>query len=526
MPQCAVDNHVLEDEPVGRVGSMRVQSTASGDCSSINDNLWGHPTKAKKLRDNANDDTQAISLSPRSARQLRTALARFDNALTSNPLFKDPTCDFHLGAGATVGTTFDDMRPETPAPVFTADDLTLKQKVHAVFDASSPAEEWYATVEHRRVSTGIFLLSFLMIVLSCTTFTIESLPEFYNRGLIEFYVIEAVCIGWFTVELSVRFFTCGTKRGFLRDPFNWVDIISVGPFYFDLLSSIFTSTGAKADGLIVLRTIRLTRVFRVFKLTKYSEGIQMVAACVARSTDALSLLIFLLAIAMVLFGSGIYFAEQQAATWDEANRTWIRKPEYGGGLHPIKSIPNGFWWCLVTVTSVGYGDMYPVTFWGHVVGTITMLTGLLIVAFPIIILGANFQDVQQEFKDAKHRKLRRRKDLAKQKSSRRGQSDGSVLPSSPRGGLHEDEIPSPHNQSLATTGSNKTLTLPAAFTGRLYIPPRTFAVASPGREQSEEFEPTNRDVLDAVKALHRDLGARLHIVEEILSERRPQSVAS
>ena len=223
--------------------------------------------------------------------------------------------------------------------------LTLRERIHAVFDADGFDEERYSS-KHKKITTGIFLLTFVMIILSCVTFTVESMTAFHDRGLPVFYIIEAVCIGWFTIELVIRMVTCSSLRKFIKDPLNWIDVISIIPFYIDLLSKISSGSNAKADGLIVLRTIRLTRVFRVFKLSKYSEGVQIVFIAIKRSTDALSLLVFLMSIAMVLFGSGIYFAELGAANWSEANRTWYRLDEYGGGEHNIQSIPHGFWWCL------------------------------------------------------------------------------------------------------------------------------------------------------------------------------------
>ena len=145
--------------------------------------------------------------------------------------------------------------------------------------------------------------------------------------------------------------------------------------------------------------MRLTRAFRVFKLSKYNEGLQVVVLALERSTDALSLLTFLTTIATVLFGSAIFYAEQSAAEFNADDRVWVRKASYGGPVtqHPFKSIPHSFWWCFVTLTTVGYGDMYPVTFPGYLVASVAIVTGLLLLAFPIIILGINFSDAREEF---------------------------------------------------------------------------------------------------------------------------------
>eukprot|EP01062_Namystynia_karyoxenos_P047566 TRINITY_DN3594_c0_g2_i1.p2 TRINITY_DN3594_c0_g2~~TRINITY_DN3594_c0_g2_i1.p2 ORF type:complete len:571 (+),score=174.52 TRINITY_DN3594_c0_g2_i1:168-1880(+) len=285
------------------------------------------------------------------------------------------------------------------------ENLPMQQRIHALFDAEGPAEEMYAD-RHATVARILFFTTFFMIVLSVAVFTVESLPQFYQRNLPVFFIIESICIGWFSVELVARFCTCESRVRFCKSIMNIIDFAAVFPYYLDLILLMLGTSSGSSNGLVILRVVRLTRVFRVFKLSKYDEGVQVVAMSLRRSTDALSLLIFLTCLAMVLFGSGIFFAEQQAADFDEDERKWVRKKEYGGPAveHKLNSIPSGFWWCLVTLTTVGYGDMYPVTLGGYLVGTVAMLAGLLIVAFPIIIIGANFTEVRAEYKERQRRK--------------------------------------------------------------------------------------------------------------------------
>eukprot|EP01062_Namystynia_karyoxenos_P009469 TRINITY_DN13354_c0_g1_i1.p1 TRINITY_DN13354_c0_g1~~TRINITY_DN13354_c0_g1_i1.p1 ORF type:complete len:631 (+),score=152.80 TRINITY_DN13354_c0_g1_i1:83-1975(+) len=285
-------------------------------------------------------------------------------------------------------------------------ELRWWERVHALFDAEGPAEEVFAD-QNSLVSRTLFFATFIMIIISVGVFTVESLPEFYQRDLRVFFIIESICIGWFTMELVIRFATCPSRKAFLRGPLNIVDFAAIAPYYLDLMFLVFGGgSGSGSNGLVILRVVRLTRVFRVFKLSKYDEGVQVVVMSLRRSTDALSLLIFLMALAMVLFGSGMFFAEQEAADWNATTKEWVRKPQYGGSAkkHHINSIPIGFWWCLVTLTTVGYGDMYPVTLGGYLVGSAAMMGGLLIVAFPIIIIGANFTEVRHEYKE--HRRAK------------------------------------------------------------------------------------------------------------------------
>eukprot|EP01065_Artemidia_motanka_P014270 TRINITY_DN18232_c1_g2_i1.p1 TRINITY_DN18232_c1_g2~~TRINITY_DN18232_c1_g2_i1.p1 ORF type:complete len:592 (+),score=92.34 TRINITY_DN18232_c1_g2_i1:70-1845(+) len=291
--------------------------------------------------------------------------------------------------------------------------LPLKRRVNALFEPQGLSEEIYAQV-HSVASTLIFVVTIAAILLSIASFCIETLPAYYEAEDIEFVVIESNCIGWFTLELCSRFITCRSKTEFLGVGLNWVDIVSIVPFYVDLVLAVLGQGGGGATSrLLVLRVVRLTRVFRVFKLSKYNDNVQLVVTTLKNSVDALRMQVFLMTIATVLFGSIFFITEQESSVFNETDRKWTRKPEYDapGIPDPIESIPQGFWWAITTLTGVGYGDTYPVTVPGYCLGAATMLTGLLVTSFPVIILGANFVDARAA--------LARRRALARIFSQRR-----------------------------------------------------------------------------------------------------------
>ena len=199
----------------------------------------------------------------------------------------------------------------------------------------------------------------------------------------------------------VRIWHYGTKA------LNLIDLVAILPFYLELL---FNMGGG---GLGVLRILRLARVFRLFKFGAIQEGVTLLSDVMQVSYPSLRLLGFFGALGCVLFGSLIYLCE--LGEWvppgdDDAlpEGAFLRVDKFGTGkeVTPFLSIPRSMWWVVTTATTVGYGDLYPTTLLGKLVATITMLTGILVLALPITIISSNFSD---EFD-----KLQARKEVARQ----------------------------------------------------------------------------------------------------------------
>jgi hypothetical protein len=181
---------------------------------------------------------------------------------------------------------------------------------------------------------------------------------------------------------------------------NVIDFAAIFPFYIELFAS------AGGGGLGFLRVLRLARVFRIFKLGKYNSGMTLFSRTIISSLSALYLLSFFFIIATVLFASLIYFVE--GGTWHGPGAICNSDGEtceqlYKGGAYlrytadgyaqepsPFSSIPASFWWVIVTATTVGYGDLYPTSLWGKIIGTACMVVGLLVLALPITVIGSNF----------------------------------------------------------------------------------------------------------------------------------------
>jgi len=226
-----------------------------------------------------------------------------------------------------------------------------------------------------------------------------------------FVTAETICIYCFTLDYLLRIGTvasvgvdrwggedrmksCFSKvYNYSTGWLNLVDLIAIMPFWIEVAAGQGVPLG-------FLRVLRLARVFRIFKLGKYNEGMSLFARTLHASIPALSLLCFFVLIGVVLFGSIIYFVEGGTYVVDASvcpeslgYACYVRPNSYSGEdmeQSPFVSIPYSFYWVMVTMTTVGYGDQYPQTGLGKFITICCMLCGILTLALPITVLGSNF----------------------------------------------------------------------------------------------------------------------------------------
>ncbi|XP_053998277.1 potassium voltage-gated channel protein Shaw-like isoform X1 [Hylaeus anthracinus] len=178
------------------------------------------------------------------------------------------------------------------------------------------------------------------------------------------FYLEHTCNAWFTLEITLRCLVSPSLKRFAASPVNVIDLTATLSFYTEFLTK----------SSLYLEVLSIARVLRLFKLTRHSPGLRILIHTFKASAKELALLVFFLVLGIVVFASLIFYAERLQDN-----------PE-----NDFDSIPHGLWWALVTMTTVGYGDMTPKTFPGKFIGGLCALTGVLAIALPIPVIVSNF----------------------------------------------------------------------------------------------------------------------------------------
>ncbi|ODM95667.1 Potassium voltage-gated channel protein Shaker [Orchesella cincta] len=210
-----------------------------------------------------------------------------------------------------------------------------------------------------------------------------SYDEVFFDTLDPFLFTETICIIFFVFEFAMRALTCPQLFPFFKDLTNIIDLVAIMPYFLDLLykipeSSSSSATPGKAtsskrgSSLTILRIIRLVRVFRILKLSRHNRGLKILGKTLKASFRELGLLVFFLFIGVIVFSSLIYFAET-----------------YAENSH-FTSIPAGFWFSVVTMTTLGYGDLVPKESYGKIVGSLCAIAGVLTISLPVPVIVSNF----------------------------------------------------------------------------------------------------------------------------------------
>lgn len=227
--------------------------------------------------------------------------------------------------------------------------------------------------EGDKVSINFDRFILLLIVINVLAIILESFKNLYVQYNSYFSIFEVFSIVIFTAEYLARVWTADLKYKDIkkmnaiakqvRTPMAIIDLLAILPFYVPAILPV---------DLRVLRLLRLSRLLRVFKLSRYSKALQMLGRVLKREKDELAITFFVTSILLLLAATLMYHAEKSI------------QPD---------SFPNiiaSFWWAIATLTTVGYGDVYPLTVVGKILSGIVALLGIGIVALPTGILASGF----------------------------------------------------------------------------------------------------------------------------------------
>ena len=159
-----------------------------------------------------------------------------------------------------------------------------------------------------KAARAVSVATLALILISSLAFCLETMPQLTASAdaRLAFHAIESMCVGLFTLEYFLRLAACPNTRAFLTSPMNAVDLVAIAPFYL----ALFVDNSGGAGGARMLRTLRLVRVTRLFKLGGRVARLRVVASSMRESADMLAMMVFLLAVAVLVFATLVFYVER------------------------------------------------------------------------------------------------------------------------------------------------------------------------------------------------------------------------
>ncbi len=267
--------------------------------------------------------------------------------------------------------------------------MTLQQRVFRLIDDDNQAD--------LKINSFFGTAIMALIILSIIAVILESdanISSSYHKIFLYFEILAVIV---FTLEYLSRMYTATLAypdhKGifavwkYITSPMAIIDFLAILPFYLEvgiLIYSTYFLDGDSSTGMLDLRFIRvlrLMRLLRIFKLNRYNSSMQMIGSVIKEEKEKLFITIFITGILLVLSSAIIFTVEHD------------QQPEQ------FPNIYSSMWWAIATLTTVGYGDVYPVTALGKMLAGVIALLGIGLVALPTGILSGSFVAAIKKQKD-------------------------------------------------------------------------------------------------------------------------------
>ncbi|NP_001127232.1 potassium voltage-gated channel subfamily D member 2 [Pongo pygmaeus] len=251
-----------------------------------------------------------------------------------------------------------------------------------------------------------------------------------ERYAVAFFCLDTACVMIFTVEYLLRLAAAPSRYRFVRSVMSIIDVVAILPYYIGLVMT----DNEDVSGAFV--TLRVFRVFRIFKFSRHSQGLRILGYTLKSCASELGFLLFSLTMAIIIFATVMFYAEK------------------GSSASKFTSIPAAFWYTIVTMTTLGYGDMVPKTIAGKIFGSICSLSGVLVIALPVPVIVSNFSRIYHQNQRADKRRAQKKARLARIRAAKSGSANAYMQ--SKRNGLLSNQLQSSEDEQAFVSKSGSS----------------------------------------------------------------------